>query len=195
MTIRIFAGLAAALLASTAQAADFSYTGTFVADNGKAGYTFTLASAGTVTLTSLGYAGGTNLAGQSILAGGFDPVFTIYDSTGFAIADADDSATKDPVYSALLAAGSYTVFLTQYNNFGPASLEGQYFAFDGQPNFRGGFVDFDGNQRNGSWALDISGVDSVITASVPEPATWGLMIVGFGLVGTAARRRQRAVAA
>ena len=31
--------------------------------------------------------------------------------------------------------------------------------------------------------------------SVPEPATWGLMIVGFGLVGVAARRRSVAVAA
>ena len=29
-----------------------------------------------------------------------------------------------------------------------------------------------------------------ITASVPEPATWGLMIGGFGLVGAAARRRR-----
>ncbi len=30
---------------------------------------------------------------------------------------------------------------------------------------------------------------------VPEPATWGLMIAGFGLVGAAARRRRTAVAA
>ena len=34
-----------------------------------------------------------------------------------------------------------------------------------------------------------------LTAVVPEPATWGLMIVGFGMVGIAARRRNRAVAA
>ena len=31
------------------------------------------------------------------------------------------------------------------------------------------------------------------TAAVPEPATWGLMIAGFGLVGAAMRRRQTAV--
>lgn len=33
------------------------------------------------------------------------------------------------------------------------------------------------------------------TAAVPEPATWGLMLVGFGLVGAAARRRSNIVAA
>jgi hypothetical protein len=34
-----------------------------------------------------------------------------------------------------------------------------------------------------------------LTAVVPEPGTWALMIVGFGMVGVAARRRNRAVAA
>jgi hypothetical protein len=34
-----------------------------------------------------------------------------------------------------------------------------------------------------------------LTFSVPEPATWGLMIVGFGLVGVAARRRRPVLAA
>lgn len=36
---------------------------------------------------------------------------------------------------------------------------------------------------------------SNLTATVPEPATWGMMIVGFGFVGVAARRRSNAVAA
>lgn len=34
-----------------------------------------------------------------------------------------------------------------------------------------------------------------LTFAVPEPATWGLMIVGFGMVGVAARRRRPALAA
>jgi len=38
--------------------------------------------------------------------------------------------------------------------------------------------------------VDVSGV-----AFVPEPATWGLMIAGFGMVGYAARRRRAAVTA
>jgi len=30
-----------------------------------------------------------------------------------------------------------------------------------------------------------------LTGAVPEPATWGMMVLGFGLVGAAARRRSR----
>lgn len=35
----------------------------------------------------------------------------------------------------------------------------------------------------------------VVTAAVPEPAAWAMLLTGFGLVGYASRRRQRAVAA
>ena len=34
-----------------------------------------------------------------------------------------------------------------------------------------------------------------VTASVPEPATWGLMLAGFGMVGAAMRRRSEAAVA
>lgn len=37
------------------------------------------------------------------------------------------------------------------------------------------------------------GID--VAAEVPEPASWAMMVVGFGLVGFAARRRSGAVAA
>lgn len=33
---------------------------------------------------------------------------------------------------------------------------------------------------------------STFTASVPEPATWAMLILGFGLIGTSIRRRRRA---
>lgn len=38
-------------------------------------------------------------------------------------------------------------------------------------------------------------LDDVAVAMVPEPATWGLMVAGFGMVGFAMRRRIRSVAA
>lgn len=38
-------------------------------------------------------------------------------------------------------------------------------------------------------------LDDITVSAIPEPATWGLMIAGFGLVGYAARRRRAAVAA
>lgn len=34
-------------------------------------------------------------------------------------------------------------------------------------------------------------IDNLATAAVPEPATWAMLITGFGLVGFAARRRER----
>jgi hypothetical protein len=37
----------------------------------------------------------------------------------------------------------------------------------------------------------VEGGQLAFLASVPEPATWAMMIAGFGFVGTAARRRQR----
>ncbi len=37
-------------------------------------------------------------------------------------------------------------------------------------------------------------IDGVTLTAVPEPATWGLMLAGFAMVGVAARRRGRALA-
>lgn len=37
-------------------------------------------------------------------------------------------------------------------------------------------------------------LDNVSIAAVPEPATWGMMILGFGLAGGAMRRRSRKLA-
>lgn len=39
-------------------------------------------------------------------------------------------------------------------------------------------------------AFDVMGYD-LISAAVPEPSTWAMMIVGFGFVGAAARRARR----
>jgi hypothetical protein len=39
------------------------------------------------------------------------------------------------------------------------------------------------------------GVQNMVTGGVPEPATWTMLIGGFGLAGAALRRRRRAVAA
>ncbi len=48
---------------------------------------------------------------------------------------------------------------------------------------------------NGLIAADRTAfIDNVSLAVVPEPASWALMIVGFGLVGVAARRRVAATA-
>lgn len=55
----------------------------------------------------------------------------------------------------------------------------------GFEDLRGG-GDFDYNDAN--FKLEIAP-----TAAVPEPATWAMMILGFGLVGSTLRRRQQKV--
>lgn len=194
--IAALAGIAAASIPATASAADFSFTGSFLTDDAKAAFTFNLTTASTVTIQSFGYAGGVNGAGQTITAGGFDGVVSLYDSLSQNIAYGDDGITIDPVTGAAgdpiltidLAAGSYKLFLTQYDNFGPANLA-LPFNFEGQPDFRGGFVDFYGSKRTGNWALDINGVS--IATAVPESSTWALMLVGFGIAGYSLRARRR----
>jgi hypothetical protein len=43
---------------------------------------------------------------------------------------------------------------------------------------------------NTSTPVTINGTVAAVASAVPEPATWGLMILGFGVVGGAMRRRQ-----
>jgi hypothetical protein len=53
-----------------------------------------------------------------------------------------------------------------------------------------------GNTVTFDWITNKGGPDSIrILTLVPEPATWAMLIAGFGLVGFAARRRRTAVAA
>ncbi len=47
--------------------------------------------------------------------------------------------------------------------------------------------------NDGQYFFDATGVS--FSAAIPEPTSWALMIVGFGMVGFAARRRTTAVAA
>ena len=71
----------------------------------------------------------------------------------------------------------------------------------GEPNDFGGenalLINWDGN--NGSWNdIAASAVYGYVVefsgGAVPEPATWGMMILGFGAVGATLRRRSTKVA-
>lgn len=57
----------------------------------------------------------------------------------------------------------------------------------------GDHIDFVVNKRL-DFNFDMTGLQATITSSaamsaVPEPATWGMMVAGFGIVGAALRRR------
>ena len=83
------------------------------------------------------YAGGTNADGVAIAAGGFDPVLTLFDSSGVLVDQNDDNpntptgdpntgAAYDSFLQVTLDAGSYTVAVSQYDNFaiGPNLSDG-----------------------------------------------------------------------
>ena len=177
--------------------AAISFTGVFLQDDEEATFSFTVAAPANVLFQTYGYAGGTNGNGTAISPGGFDPVLSLFDSAGTLIAFNDDNpvAPVDPVtgvgldslISIILTTGSYTLVLTQSDNYpiGPDLAAG--FTRTGQGNFTGpaftgspgSFWDFTPAQRNGAWALDIDG-DGVAVPGVPEPGTFGTLSFGLG---------------
>jgi len=63
------------------------------------------------------------------------------------------------------------------------------FAFDWASAYGNGQVSFAGNGLATTYAY-FQPTAAVLTAGVPEPASWVMMVSGFGLAGTAMRRRK-----
>ena len=197
LTKSILVVLALIPITSAGALAD-SFTGSFSFDDDVELFTFDLLSPASVTITSLGYAGGTNDAGDLIPAGGFDTTLTLFDSLGDFIIDDDDSrgvidgatgeAFDAEIFAPLLPSGTYWVALTQYDNFanGPTVFDG--FSREGEPTFTfddgfGSFPMFNdvtGDGRTGEWALDI-----IVGGSSVVPAPSSVVgLIGMGLMGS-----------
>lgn len=180
------------LAAAPAAAVNYSFIGNFTDPNTVQLFTFTVGTSSTVTLRSWSYAGGTNSAGQTIAGGNFDPILTLFNSSGNRIAFNDDGGSAnvpaDPntgryydVYlQQLLAPGTYQVAITAFSNFNLGTVS----QWENDGTFNG---------RGTAWAFDVLNVDTAVNnTAVPEPATWAMMVVGFGAVGFAMRRKQAA---
>ena len=100
-TLRRVLALLAAAACGLSAADSLSFTGTLETPESVFEQTFSLTAADTVTFQTWGFGGGTNAAGQPILAGGFDPLIALYngpvatatmyaDGSGNPLADADN---------------------------------------------------------------------------------------------------------
>lgn len=219
IALALWVGIALLLAAPAARAANVSFAGTVPQDDAVQLFSFTADGASNVSIIGFGYAGGINASATSISRGGFDTIIAIYDSTGLLIGHNDDGAGvgTDAVTGAafdsfvnlgVLAAGTYTLALTVFDNFpiGPGFADG--FGRAGQGNFTAGFSCPDaqaafndvsgvagGCGRNGNWALDVLGVESaslgdlIVPAAIPEPATFAVLVTGLAGLSLVRRRR------
>jgi uncharacterized protein (TIGR03382 family) len=192
-----------------AAAASISNTGTFTTDDQIFQVEFTLSAISTVTFQSFGYGGGTNGAGTVIPQGGFATNVAVFSASGSqSLIDQDSLGGNPPsdcsprninsvtgfcfdgFLSLNLSAGSYILTVTEQGNPANGNTLADGFPETGAGNFTGGpFIDPEGNQMNGNWAVDISGRDLVVN-STPEPATVLLSLVLVPGLAVAVRRRR-----
>lgn len=151
------------------------------------------------------YAGGTNADGTTTAAGGFDPILTLFDSSGNTINYNDDDTTgfvgtdpttglaADSYFAQVLGPGTYTLSISEYDNF--ATTNSSSWSEAGNSDFTsnfsnpfnplpGPFLDQTGDQRTSSYTYDIV---STPLPTVPEPsgaeafAAFAIVAFGFAL--------------
>jgi hypothetical protein len=160
----ILVGALTLALSSPVKAASFSFRGSLSVNDPVQFFSFTTSTDSLVTLKTFSYAGGTQADGTVVLAGGFDPIISLFDgnsSPNILIAYNDDSDTLDSLLEQNLTPGKYTVALSQFDNFAP-------FGVPFQPNNQFGPTD--------NWSLDILNVDA---ASTTAPQAISVPLAGF----------------
>jgi hypothetical protein len=205
--------VACGMFAGAARAADFDYSGIFNVDNDVLKFHFTVANPSTVTVFS-----------SSWVQGGFDPILSLWDASGNFVHEQDDGGITtggfsngvfyatgvwDSYYTVNLAAGDYTVAITQYSNFAVGSTLAQGFRYDGptnthftrdqgygaQPYFNGVW-NIPNDPRTDIWAFHLLNVDQVVVEppnAVPLPAAiWAGLPVLAGLAGLRRWRSRKA---
>jgi hypothetical protein len=205
-TFRHALASACALAAGAAQADTSSLQGRFAVDDALAVYRFELSAPGDVSASTWSYGGGTLASGDAVPAGGFAPVLSLFDASGSLVqldVGSSHSCAASFCWDASLQYGGalpghYTLVLSQDGNT-PLGNLADGFAQAGQPHYTaaylGGaapdalFIQVDGSQRSGLWAMDLALPAGV--SPVPEPGPGSLLAAGLAVLVLLRRRQCR----
>lgn len=147
-------------MALASAASALTLVGSLTSANDIGSFTVRVDTAGTTTFRAF--------ATQS-----FDPILSLFRaSDGVRLAVNDDFFDLESFISQNLAVGTYVINMTSYSNFPTGNL--------GDPYTNGSYY-----PNGGAYTIEATNA----VAGVPEPASWALLITGFGLVGATMRRR------
>lgn len=217
MALGVLIGLS---LNAAATPGNFSFAGSFSADDDVQLFSFTVNGSAAVRLISYSYGGGTQANGTVVARGGFDPILALFDASGLLVGENDDAGSAltgacgsglvtpdavtneewDTCLELTLAAGAYQAAVMQYNNFalGPKLSDG--FSYTRSPTFTA-----DAGCTNGRFC-DVSDVAAGNNRSerwaldilnveratlIPEPAPFAYLTLG--LAGVAFHRRRTSI--
>ena len=180
-----------------ANADTFTQTGTFMNDNQIVEIPVTTATTQTYNFYTTSYSGGMNADGTTTMAGGFDPVLSLFNADGTLFnGNAVSNGGSDADLTDVLGPGSYTLVLTEFPSFSnDGTIQGfttdvaSFVASSCTAGPVGPFTDaVTCTPRNGSYAVNYT---SSVTPEPPSALLLSLPLAGVVLLN---RRRLASLA-